>query len=165
MGQLKGTVELNATRDGALHSVFDSRTPYPILEREHHSLRESLAGLRAAVSGSDPCPDGDLRIQIAVLRDKLSARFAFEERMGHMHYLSAVWPSVEARLAQLRAEHRDMLAILDSTSAGLRRGISSPDIGATVLSVLERFDRHELEERQLLRSAFLHPDSRSPAGL
>lgn len=139
-------------------SRFDAHTPYTVFEREHRSLREGLARLRALL-GPDRREVDELGRQIETVREQLSAQFAFEERMGHMHYLLALRPSFEPRLEHLRAEHREMLAILDRTSAHLRGGPPGPDeVRTTVLSLLERFARHELDERQLLRSALRQTD-------
>jgi hypothetical protein len=142
---------------------FDAHTPYTVLERQHLSLREGLARLRSML-GPERRETDELGRQIRTVRDQLSTQFAFEERMGHMPFLLAVRPSFETRLTRLRAEHREILATLDRAGASLRGAPPTPeDVRTTVLSLLERFARHELDERQLLRSALRQVDPPAPA--
>lgn len=140
---------------------FDARTPFAERERQHRSLREGLDRLRAML-GPDRGSGDELGQQIRSVRDQLCAQFAFEERMGHMHYLLAVRPSLETQLTRLRAEHREILSTLDRAHQRLDRAPSADEVRATVLSLLERFARHELDERQLLRSALRQADSKAP---
>jgi hypothetical protein len=140
-----------------------SHTPYAVLERNHRQLHEGLAGLRAGLTRTGTNDRADLRAHIEAVRQQLSAQFAFEELIGHMHYLRAVRPSAAAAIERLRSEHGMFLATLDRVAAQLRTAQPSPDVSATVLSLLERLVDHELDDRQLVRAALLRPDPPLPA--
>jgi hypothetical protein len=135
-----------------------SHTPYAVRERDHRLLHEGLAGLRAWFTQPGASDAASLRAHIEAVRTQLRAQFAFEELIGHMHYLHAVRPSVAPAIERLRREHGIFLATLDWVAAQLRTGRPGPDVSATVLSLLERFVDHELDDRQLVRAALLRPD-------
>ena len=153
MPQPVATSIASAWTRGGSSSPFDAHTPYAELEREHRSLRDGLASLRSALSGAGRRTPVELGNQVESVREKLSAQFSFEERMGLMHYLLTMRPTVQPQIERLRAEHRDILTTLDRTAATLRGGRAGYDVCATILALLDRFERHELDERQLLRSA------------
>jgi hemerythrin len=146
-------MESVAGRSG-LRGTFDAHTPYEVFDREHRVLREGVMGLRSALLSDHP---GSTRLveHLDTVRAQLAVHFAFEEDDGFMHYLRIARPVLAPGIDRLQSEHKEILAVLTSVSAGLSNGLSCADVRATVTSVLEHLANHELDERELLRAALL----------
>ncbi len=132
---------------------FDVHTPYEVFEREHRVLGEGIAGLRSALLSDGPGSSARLVEHLVTVREQLAAHFAFEEDCGFMHYLRFARPA--PKFDRLQSDHREILAVLARVMAELNNGLSGADVRATITSVLEHLANHELDERQLLRSALL----------
>lgn len=147
----------------AIHRGFDARTPYAVLDREHQALRHGLAQLRTALRPDQSTSAPALRQQIVMVRRSLAAHFAFEEEFGSLHYLVATRPSLQPRLEQLHRDHRDILVEMDMLLAGLERGVSLTEVGATLSVLLDRLADHVLGQHLLVRRALLGDEHPLPA--
>jgi len=138
-----------------LRPTFDARTPYEVFEREHRILREGVAGLRSALRSEPPGSSARLVESVDTVRGQLALHFAFEEDSGFMHYLRFARPALVPGIERLQSAHREILAVLTRVSTELNNGLSGIDVRATIAAVLEHLANHELDERELLRSALL----------
>lgn len=139
--------------NSGVRGKFDAHTPYEVFECEHRVLREEIVGLRSALLEDHPGSSARLVERLVTVRAQLAAHFAFEENGGFMHYLRFARPALAPKVDRLQSEHREFLAVLTRVSAELNNGFSGADVRATITSVLEHLANHELDERQLLRSA------------
>lgn len=134
--------------------VLDANTPYEVFDREHRDLRDGIAALRRALLSDHASSSAWLIECIDTVRAQLGVHFAFEQDGGFKHYLWAAHSPLAPEIDRLQREHTEILAVLTKISAGLNNGLSCADVRNTVTSVLEQLANHELDEHQLLLSAF-----------
>lgn len=144
----------SVTGNSGVQRTFDAHTPFEVFDREHLALREGIAGLRSTLLSDHASSSARLVECIDVVRAQLGVHFAFEEDGGFKHYLLVVRPALTPTINRLLSEHTEILAVLTKVSAGLNNGLSCADARTTVTSVLEQLADHELDEHQLLLSAF-----------
>jgi hypothetical protein len=147
--------------------AFNVHTPYAELDRQHEILRARLAALQQAASAEATVDEKELLQQVQAVRSSLALHFSFEENVGTLSFLSRAHPALQPEIERLRTEHAGFLTILDRVAVELWSGKNAPNVGGALLSVLDRLVEHELDERQLCRTALraeLGQRPRVPAG-
>lgn len=121
------------------------------------ALDESIARLRelcAAVERDEPSDEPELRRLVDHLQLQLTVHFETEEADDGFAALVATQPRLLRRVAALRAEHVEMNKALASLVELAATGRPA-ELGACLMSLLDRFDAHERVENDLLQELVL----------
>jgi len=127
-------------------SVSPSRETAEAIHREHESLRQLLARIRATQDL------GTLIPQLEHLRQELEEHFATEERPDGLHrVISTREPRYVKRLEEILEEHRSFLADLDRILGAARESLQGlSGVFHDVENLVLRLHAHEARETQLL---------------
>ena len=130
---------------------------------EHRELRRMAEGLREYLEAPRPGVGTEeahgwasgLSAKLVTFHDRVYRHF-HEEESGLFDDMIAADPRSARAAKTLRAEHEEILAslrtLLDSTLVyGEQRAPDDPKLRRLTRELLERFDRHEIEENDLIQ--------------
>jgi hypothetical protein len=126
------------------------------LFKEHSSLRRSLGRLRE-LAGGRASGDREPAALIEHFMGELHSHFIAEEDDGSFGTLAESCPELAVAVAELRAEHLEMMGILEHLRALALQSGASSDLARGIERLLEQFDAHERRESALMQS-FLTSD-------
>jgi hypothetical protein len=122
------------------------------LSRAHKALLENLRSLEDSVGPASPEGAAELVARLGALHSQISEHFRFEEQNGYMEVVKKREPRLEHRIAQLGAEHRQLLGLLDALVSRARR--PDPGLRSDVKNWVESVRQHEVRENELVQDAF-----------
>jgi iron-sulfur cluster repair protein YtfE (RIC family) len=132
---------------------------------EHRQLKELLAELRAFLEQPRPeiGEDGahpwaaELSKKLVSLHDELFRHFRYEEEGGMVEELSRNHPEQSRKIDEVVDEHPQILAeVRQLMAATLAYSVGQqpddPSLRRRIIALLERLDRHERAETELIQS-------------
>jgi len=133
--------------------------------KDHEHLRVLLMDLRGYLEVERPEVGttgfhtwaAELSQRVASLHDKVFRHFRTEQEEGVLEELSARHPGASGRIEKLELEHEEILEhIRNLMSATLRysegKTLRDPRLRTRVLGLIEKLDRHERTETELINS-------------
>jgi hypothetical protein len=126
------------------------------LSRAHAALLEDLRALEVAARPQSGEGLAGLRARLRKTFDHITQHFRFEEQNGYMDAVRKREPRLERVIQQLGEEHRQLTqsleALLDEARAAAH--LVGPGLGEKVREWVERVQRHEAGETEVIQDAF-----------
>lgn len=130
---------------------------------DHRQLEVTLVSLRRMCvqvesGGGGPASELDPAALIGSLIQSLSAHFAVEESPGYFGTVVSDRPALAEAVAELTAEHSEMLVTLRALHAVSASEASWQELPVPLLELVDRLERHERAETRLMREFFESDD-------
>jgi hypothetical protein len=132
-----------------VHSVAEA------LGRAHAALREDLAALDGSISATGSRNLAQVHARLVAAEVDVDQHFRFEEVNGYMDTVRKREPRLEHTVQQLADEHRQLrVGLRFLVERAGSAGTLDDGLRTEVAAWIERLERHEARENELVQNAF-----------